>query len=54
MVKIELLSDRRNGHLLNFMYKWKESPQYITNAEGKTRLFDALVLNEARTTRTSV
>ena len=54
MAKIELLSDRRNQHLLNFMYKLKASPQYINNAEGKTRLFDAIVLNEARIIRTSV
>ena len=54
MAEIELLSDRRNSHLLNFMYKQKESPQHINNAEGKTRLFDAEVLNEARIIRTSV
>ena len=54
MAEIGLLSDRRNSHLLNFIYKWEESPQYINNAEGKTRLFDAIVLNEARTIRTSV
>ena len=54
MGKIELLSDRRNSHLLNFMCKRKESPQYVNNAEAKTRLFDAIVLNEARITRTSV
>ena len=54
MAKIKLLSDRRNCHLLNFMYKRKESPQYINNAEGKTRPFDAVVLNEARIVRTSV
>ena len=26
------------------MYKWKESPQYINNAEGKTRCFDARII----------
>ena len=36
------------------MYKRKESPQYINNAEGKMRLFDAVVLNEARIICTSV
>ena len=36
------------------MYKRKESPQYINNAEGKTALFHAIVLNEARIIRTSV
>ena len=30
------------------MYKWKDSPQYINNAKGKKRLFDAIVLDEAR------
>ena len=54
MVKIELLSDGRNSHLLNFMYKRKESPQYIYNTEGKTRLFDAIGLNKSRIIRTSV
>ena len=54
MAKIELLSDRCNSDLLNFMYTRKESPQYINNAEGKTGLFDAIVLNEARIIRTSV
>ena len=54
MAKIELLSDKRNSHLLNFMYKRKESPQYINNGEGKTRLFDAVKLNEARIIHTSV
>ena len=54
MAKIAPLSDRRNSHLLNFMYKWKESSQYINNAEGKTRRFDAMVLNEARIICTSV
>ena len=51
MAKIELLP---NSHLLNFMHEWKKAPQYINNAEGKTRLFDAIVLNEARIIRTSV
>ena len=36
------------------MYKRKESPQYIYNTEGKTRLFDAIVLNKSRIIRTSV
>ena len=31
-----------------------ESPQDINNTEGKTRLFDAIVLNEARIIHTSV
>ena len=30
------------------MYKQKESPQFINNAEGKMRLFYAIVLNETR------
>ena len=54
MAKIEMLSDRCNSHLLNFVYKQKESPQYINNAEGKTRLFDSVVLNEAKIIHTSV
>ena len=54
MAKIELVSDRHNSHLLNFMYKRKESPQYINNAKGKTILFYAVVQNEARIIRTSV
>ena len=54
MAKIELFSDRCNSHLLKLMYKRKKSTQYINNAEGKTRLFDAVVLNEARIIRTSV
>ena len=33
MAEIELLSVRRNSHLSNFMYKHKESPQYINNAK---------------------
>ena len=54
IAKIELLSNRRNSHLLNFMYKWKKTPQNINDAEGKTRLVDAIVQNEARIIRTSV
>ena len=38
MADIELLSDRRNSHLLNLMYKRNESPQYKNNLEGKTTL----------------
>ena len=32
----------------------KESPQYINNVEGKTRLFDGIVLSEAKIIHTSV
>ena len=41
------------GYKRSNMSKRKESPQYINNAEGKTRLFDAIVLNEAKIKRTS-
>ena len=43
-----------NYYLLNFMRKWKESPHCISNAEGKTRLFNVIVLNQARIIHTSV
>ena len=36
------------------MYKRKESPQYVNNAECKMRIFDAIVLNEAKIICTSV
>ena len=54
MAKIETLSYRRNSHVINFMYKRKESPQYINNAEGKPRLIEAIVLNEARVLHISI
>ena len=54
MAELETLSYRRNSHVINFMYKRKESPQYINTAEGKPRLINAIVLNEARILRISV
>ena len=51
--RVELLSHRREAHLNNYMYKRKGLPEYINNSEGKTRLFDAVVLSETHVVRTT-
>ena len=41
---LNFLEDRRNVHLLNFMYKKSKELQYIDNRQINTRKYDATVL----------
>ena len=45
---VPLLSDRRSYHLCNFMYMHKESQCHKSSSSGRTRLFDAVVMNEPK------
>ena len=42
---IPLLKDRRHRHLLNYMYKRKGKQNHQNSMSGRTRLFDAVVLD---------
>ena len=44
--RVPLLSDRRSSHLCNFMYMRKESQCHKSSSSGRTRLFDAVVMND--------
>ena len=52
--KVALLEDRRHAHLLNFMYKRKEAQAHRHNQSGRTRLFDATVLNTEHRVKAAV
>ena len=44
LAQVPLLEHRRLSHLRNYMYKRKENPDYVVNAQLPTRNFDAVML----------
>ena len=45
VANVPLLVNRRQAHLLNFMYKRKSNTNYLANKGRNTRLFEGTVLN---------
>ena len=46
--KVPQLENRRYVHLLDYMNKRKENPTSVTAQPRKTRIFDAVILNQIR------
>ena len=52
--EIPLLEFRRISHLRNYMYKRKENPVYIENAQVNTRRHDAVMVKSVKANYTLV
>ena len=54
LMKKSPLKNRRHTHLLNLMYKRKETQVHTNSSSGRTQLFDAVVRDTEHQVKTTV